>query len=120
MPEIPEEAVNAAEPWDLLEMLKDVKIQFWRCLNPGHKDVTWDGDVAECDHCGLTSQMTTEYAARVRAHAAEQIAQRIEERGTAQALDCWCHTLYADLARETFPLTRTPGQPNATPTGDPT
>lgn len=35
-----------------------------------------------------------------RRKTAEQIAAAIRERGLEQALDCWCHDTYADLARQ--------------------
>jgi hypothetical protein len=41
----------------------DTPIQVWACLNPAHQEVTWTGDVARCDTCGLTSEMTGEFAA---------------------------------------------------------
>jgi hypothetical protein len=81
--EIPQEAVQAADGDELMDMLKNVRVQFWTCLNKAHMYVTWTDDVASCDTCGLTSEMTRKRDALVRAHersrVAEQIAAAIEQ-----------------------------------------
>lgn len=51
---------------DGLEALKDKPIVFWTCLQPDHLDVDWEGDIATCRTCGLTSQMTRLYVDAVR------------------------------------------------------
>jgi hypothetical protein len=40
------------------EMLSymDRPFKFWRCPNPDHRTVTWNGDIARCDECGQTNQ----------------------------------------------------------------
>ena len=54
------------EDQKVLEMLGNLRIRFWTCLNPAHNTVTWNGDVASCNTCGLTSEHTIEFAERVR------------------------------------------------------
>lgn len=61
---IPEEVLNAP-------------VTFWTCLNRAHETVTWDGDVASCDTCGLTSQMTQRRAALIRADERRKVAEEI-------------------------------------------
>lgn len=53
------------------ELLK-AHIQFWACLNKEHRTVTWNGDVATCDTCGLTSEMTRRYANDVARYVREK------------------------------------------------
>lgn len=59
---------------DFPAALLNARVRFWMCINRAHKNVVWDGDVAKCPDCGVTSEMTTRYAARVR----EQVAREIE------------------------------------------
>lgn len=47
--------------------LPPIAVRFWKCLNPDHGTVRWDGDVAVCTDCGLTSEMTRRYAKGVKA-----------------------------------------------------
>jgi len=58
-------------------LLADAKIMFWTCLNEDHKYVTWTGDVATCDTCGLTSEMTARFARDVQRWERERIASEI-------------------------------------------
>lgn len=53
----------------------------WACLNPGHDQVQWVGDVAMCTHlgCGLTSRITSEYAEHVRAAERRRLASTRED-----------------------------------------
>ncbi|MDP4501034.1 hypothetical protein [Nonomuraea turcica] len=51
---------------ELMATLGNARIQFWTCPNPAHRTVTWHGDVATCDQCGLTSTMTRRKYAVVR------------------------------------------------------
>ena len=59
-------------------LLADAKIMFWTCLNKDHKHVTWTGDVATCDTCGLTSEMTARFARGVQKWERERIAGEID------------------------------------------
>ena len=58
---------------DWTELLGNVRIQFWICLNDSHRTVTWTGNVASCDTCGLTSEMTARFATDVRDYERERI-----------------------------------------------
>lgn len=58
--------------------LLNARVQFWMCINPEHEFVTWDGDVATCPDCGITSEMTKKYAARVERQVREQAAMEID------------------------------------------
>ncbi|SFK92246.1 hypothetical protein SAMN05216275_14144 [Streptosporangium canum] len=71
MAEIPE------EEWDLLELFANLRVRFWTCLNQAHKAVTWTGDLASCDTCGLTSEMTSRYRELVRQHERREITRHI-------------------------------------------
>ena len=53
-------------------LLAGAKIMSWTCLNKDHKHVTWTGDVATCDTCGLTSEMTARFARAVQAYERER------------------------------------------------
>lgn len=77
MPELPAEIANAP-------------VRFWMCINPDHRSVVWDGDVATCLDCGVTSDMTARYAKVVRGHERSLIANgfrrqadRYEQAGKA-------------------------------------
>jgi hypothetical protein len=61
-------------PDDVRRAVERAPIQFWTCLNHDHKFVTWTGDVARCDDCGLTSEMTNEWMRLVRAAALREAA----------------------------------------------
>lgn len=50
-------------------------VLFWVCLNPGHRDVTWSGEVAACLICGLTSEMTEAWSRDVAEAERERIAK---------------------------------------------
>jgi hypothetical protein len=54
-------------------LLAGTRILFWTCLNKDHKHVTWTGDVATCDTCGLTSEMTARFAREVQEYERERI-----------------------------------------------
>jgi hypothetical protein len=58
---------------ELLDALKDVRIQFWTCPNEDHKHVTWTGDVAACDTCGMTSEMTGRLIRAAAAYERERL-----------------------------------------------
>jgi len=45
----------------LEELLGALPARLWHCLQPNHSNVEWDGDVARCPDCGLTSDMTRRY-----------------------------------------------------------
>ncbi|GAA3172697.1 hypothetical protein [Nonomuraea roseoviolacea] len=60
---------------DLMAALGRAPIQFWTCPNPAHLDVTWTGDVATCDTCQLTSEMTGRKYAIARQIERERIAK---------------------------------------------
>ena len=60
------------------EILGDAEVQFWICLNPAHKNVEWSGDVATCPDCGLTSDMTREFAEVCREVHGTRIASDLE------------------------------------------
>lgn len=64
---------TAEELDDLWGALGSAKVRFWRCLNPAHETVTWEGDVATCGTCGLNSDMTRRYARNVRTHVLAQM-----------------------------------------------
>jgi hypothetical protein len=51
---------------ELFEEILNAPVRFWMCINREHKSVAWDGDVATCPDCGVTNQMTTRYADRIR------------------------------------------------------
>ncbi|TMS00151.1 hypothetical protein [Nonomuraea basaltis] len=107
MPDLPEEAVQAAAD-DLEEAFKNTPYRFWTCINKTHKYVTWTGDVASCDTCGLTSEMTGKRDVLVRADerrkTAEEIAAAIEARRCPMdrkfCTDCVCRPEDAALARQ--------------------
>lgn len=79
-----------------LRALEGAPIQLWTCLNPAHRTVTWTGDVACCDTCGLTSEMTGEFAAGMFAanrdvlrHMAENAIDFLKlVRGVCRACEC--------------------------------
>lgn len=52
--------------------LLSARVQFWTCLNKAHRTVTWNGDVATCGTCGLTSEMTRRYANDVARYVREK------------------------------------------------
>lgn len=83
-PTVPEEAVQVAAD-ELEEAFKNVRFRFWTCINKAHRYVTWNGDVASCDTCGLTSEMTRKRDVLVRADerckVADQIAAEIDAAG---------------------------------------
>lgn len=56
------------------DALLNTRVRFWMCINRDHQSVTWDGDVATCPDCGVTSEMTKAYGRRVR----EQVAKELE------------------------------------------
>ena len=62
-----------------LSALEGARMQFWTCLNPAHRTVTWSADVASCDTCGLTSAMTGEFAAGVLAARWPVLRQMAED-----------------------------------------
>ncbi|MFI7113986.1 hypothetical protein ACIBK9_47250 [Nonomuraea sp. NPDC050227] len=108
MPEpIPAEAEQAVAD-DLMEAFANVPFRFWTCLNKAHKDVTWNGDVASCDTCGLTSTMKDAWTKLVREHerkrTAEEIATAIEARRCSMdrkfCVSCVCRPEDAALARQ--------------------
>ncbi|GAA4209560.1 hypothetical protein GCM10022252_76260 [Streptosporangium oxazolinicum] len=72
---------NATDTFDLPEELAEAPVQFWTCLNRDHKTVTWQGDIASCGECGLTSDMTRRrdklVAERVRADERTHIAAMV-------------------------------------------
>lgn len=74
---IPEEADTRMSADDLEEAFKNVRFRFWTCLNKAHRYVTWNGDVASCDTCGLTSEMTAKRDSLVREHERRKVAGRI-------------------------------------------
>lgn len=76
MPEIPEPEVPDEER-DLVELFANLRVSFWTCLNKDHKAVTWTDDVASCDTCGLTSEMTSRYRELVRQHERRDIVRHI-------------------------------------------
>lgn len=78
MPETPAEF-----PAELL----NAPVRFWICINREHKNVTWDGDVATCPDCGLTSEMTKRYAALVRVMVADKIERALAEDGDGSSWD---------------------------------
>lgn len=57
----------------------NARVQFWTCLNDDHRHVTWHGTTAVCDTCRLTSDMTREYDAAVRAHERRRVADHIRQ-----------------------------------------
>ena len=57
----------------LWSALKDVRVQFWTCPNDEHRMVTWTGDVASCDSCGMTSEMTARLIRAAVAYERERI-----------------------------------------------
>ncbi len=59
--------------------LLNAPVQFWMCINPAHGSVTWEGDVATCPDCGVTSEMTKAYAKRVREQFAEELVQELAD-----------------------------------------
>lgn len=61
----------------------------WACLNPGHDQVQWVGDVAMCTHlgCGLTSRITAEHDALVRAAERRRLAGGPLREAITAALD---------------------------------
>jgi hypothetical protein len=75
---------------------------FWTCLNEEHKRVTWTGDVAACDTCGLTSEMTARFARGVQAYERERIVTLARECGAGYTSD-------RDLIRERRPFADHPG-----------
>jgi hypothetical protein len=49
---------------------------FWTCMNRDHADtgtVTWEGEVARCDVCGLTSDATRRWLGLVREDERQRI-----------------------------------------------
>ena len=77
MPEpIPAEAEQTVAD-DLMEAFASVPFRFWTCLNKTHKDVTWNGDVASCDTCGLTSTMKDAWTRLVRTDERRKVADEI-------------------------------------------
>jgi hypothetical protein len=60
-------------PDDIRKAIERTPIQFWMCLNRDHQTVTWSGDVASCDTCGLTSEMTQRFTRSIRTHMAEHV-----------------------------------------------
>ena len=62
-----------SDPGELPEELLNAPVRFWMCINREHKTVTWDGNVARCPDCGVTSEMTKRYAAVLRIMLAEKI-----------------------------------------------
>lgn len=60
-------------PDDVREAINRTPIAFWTCLNSDHDAVTWNGDIATCDTCGLTSEMTQRFTRSVRTHMAEHV-----------------------------------------------
>jgi hypothetical protein len=82
------------------------KIMFWTCLNDDHKHVTWTEDVATCDTCGLTSEMTARFARGVQKYERERISQfAITEagRGAKTGLDRIALRAFADRLTEGDP-----------------
>ncbi|MEV8638952.1 hypothetical protein AB0395_45590 [Streptosporangium sp. NPDC051023] len=75
------------DEWDLLELFANLRVRFWACLNKAHKDVTWTGDVASCDTCGLTSEMTGRYRELVRQHERREVVRQI--RALTEDDDPW-------------------------------
>lgn len=56
-PTTPAEPLGAV----LEELLGSLPARLWHCLQPDHRNVDYDGDVARCPDCGLTSDMTRSY-----------------------------------------------------------
>lgn len=77
---------------ELLDALKDVRVQFWTCPNEDHKHVTWTGDIAACDTCGITSAMTGRLIRAAVAYERERLAELAEERRATYDLTepCGC------------------------------
>ena len=75
----PQPASAPARTRERLNALEGARMQFWTCLNPDHRTVTWVGDVASCDTCGLTSAMTGEFAAGVLAARWPVLRQMAED-----------------------------------------
>ena len=69
---------------ELLEALKDVRVQFWACPNEDHKRVTWTGDVAACDSCGMTSEMTARLIRAAVAYERERIMALFRRAATGR------------------------------------
>lgn len=65
-------------PEDIRKAIERTPIQFWTCLNRDHQTVTWNGDVASCDTCGLTSEMTQRFIGSIRRHTAEHLLKVAE------------------------------------------
>lgn len=67
------------ESLDPLVVLSQVRVQFWKCLNPAHDIVAWEDGVATCATCGLTSEMTRRYRRLVERYTQEKLIERIQE-----------------------------------------
>lgn len=46
---------------DVLGLVGGLPVKFWRCLQPAHRNVDWDGPVATCPDCGLTNVMVARH-----------------------------------------------------------
>lgn len=60
-----------------LDALQGVQVQFWTCPNEAHGRVTWTGDAAVCDTCGMTSEMTGRLIRAAAAYERERIRRRL-------------------------------------------
>lgn len=76
-PETHRDTPEPADDTDLPDELLNARVRFWMCINRDHKSVTWEGDVATCPDCGITSDMTRAYAQRVRARCREEIEREV-------------------------------------------
>lgn len=99
-------------PDDIRKAVERAPIMFWTCLNHDHKNVTWYGNVAKCDTCGLTSEMTNGWLRTAkevaRAEIGRETATEIEQlRATvarayafAEEMRTYCspHGVAADYA----------------------
>jgi hypothetical protein len=102
MPEIPEEALHAAEAAIVRELASGDPF----LMRPG------------ADY-RLAVAVVEAVAPILAEHIAARIADACPYAGEQPGHPCDYEDA-ARIARETFPPTRTPGHPNATPTGDPT
>ena len=92
----------------LLDALQGVQVRFWTCPNKDHSRVTWTGDVASCDSCGMTSVMTARLIRAAAAYERERIVQLAIDHDALIMAEC------DDCQRERHPhefadLIRVPG-----------
>lgn len=87
MPDLPEEAVQAAARAIERELMSG-------------RDYSMAVDSDEALARAALEAAAPLLAEQIRRETAEQIADSIEQRGDALTLDCWCHDWAADLARQ--------------------